>query len=97
MTGVALKTARPGHTPFFIYACHWQRSIPPTPWTDGTHLRHLIIFPSRVSQTVIGEHELEAAAYGRADARRCAITGRPGQSVQLSGEEGTNLSSWDWK
>jgi hypothetical protein len=32
-------------------------------WTDGTHLRHLIIFPIRVSQTVVGEHELEATAH----------------------------------
>jgi hypothetical protein len=31
-------------------------------WTDGTHLRHLIIFPNRVSQTVVGEHKLEAMA-----------------------------------
>ncbi len=32
------------------------------------YLRHLIIFPCRVSQAVVGEHKLEADAYGGAAA-----------------------------
>ncbi len=31
--------------------------------TAGTSLRHLIIFPNRVSQTVVGEHKLEAIVH----------------------------------
>ena len=75
--------------PHFLYVpATGGAPIPPTPWPDGTNLRHLIIFPCRVLRAVAGRHKLEATACGGAAARPWSTAGGPGRRVQAPGEGG---------
>ncbi len=59
--------------------------IPPILRADRTSLRHLIIFPNRVSQTVVDEHKLEASYLwkGNRPASRQQPVGRAGECESL--------------